>query len=64
MELFDKIYGCYYQVVAKILAESSVQPISRDMMQDIVGQYGFEESALVLCPIPLSHLLRHFRNHG
>ena len=29
MELFDKVYGCYYQVVRHILQQAALNPVNR-----------------------------------
>lgn len=50
MELFDKVYGCYYQVVRRILTEAAKQPISKKQMEAIASLYGFQESALTIIP--------------
>lgn len=50
MELFDKIYSCYYQAVKHILMEAESQPLTVKQMESIVRQYGFEESALTILP--------------
>lgn len=50
MELFDKIYNCYYQIVSCILKESSSVPITKHQMQVICDQYGFLESGLSIIP--------------
>lgn len=50
MELFDKIYGCYYQVVRQILAEAAKQPVTQNKMEAIACQYGYQESALAIIP--------------
>lgn len=50
MELFEKLYGCYYQVVRHILEEAARQPLNRKQMEAIAGQYAFQESALTILP--------------
>lgn len=50
MELFSKVYNCYYQVVARILDESLENPMNRSRMQEICDQYGFGESGLNIIP--------------
>lgn len=50
MELFDKVYGCYFQVISHILEEASRQPLTRTRMEAIIQQYGFTESALTILP--------------
>ena len=49
-ELFDKIYGCYYQAVRKILEEAFSSPITRKRMNEICRETAFEESALAILP--------------
>lgn len=50
MELFDKVYGCYYHVVRHILEEAHRRPITRKDMEAICRTYGFQESALAIVP--------------
>lgn len=50
MELFEKIYGCYYQVVRLILEEASEGPITNKRMESIVSRYGYQDSALTIMP--------------
>ena len=50
MELFDKVYGCYYQVVKHILKQADLNPVSRREVEELCRTYGFEESALALAP--------------
>lgn len=50
LELFDKFYNCYYQVVRKILMESASAPVSAKRMQEICGELAFEESFLSILP--------------
>jgi len=50
MELFHKIYSCYYNVVRHILDEAGHSPITRQDMEDICRAYGFQESALSILP--------------
>ena len=50
MELFDKHYNCYYQVVRHILEEAKASPITRRRMDELSGEYGFGESALTILP--------------
>ena len=49
-ELFDKLYGCYYQVVRRILEAAFKQPLSRREIEEICGIYGYQESALTISP--------------
>lgn len=50
MELFDKIYGCYYQIVSCILQQAAKAPVTKQQMQEICDQYGFLESGLAIIP--------------
>ena len=50
MELFDKWYNCYYQVVRQILAEASDVPVTRSRMNELSMKYGFSESGLSIIP--------------
>lgn len=50
MELFHKIYSCYYNVVRHILDEAWQRPVTRQDMEDICRAYGFQESALSIIP--------------
>ena len=50
MELFDKVYSSYYNVVRHILKEASEHPITRREMEKLCHSYGFEESALTIIP--------------
>ena len=42
MELFHKVYSCYYNVVRHILDEAWQSPITRQDMEDICRAYGFQ----------------------
>lgn len=50
MELFEKIYGCYYQAVGQILKEAAQHPITQERMREIIAERGYQESALILLP--------------
>lgn len=50
MELFSEIYNCYYQVVARIMEESMMHPLTRQDMTKIARVYGYEETALAIIP--------------
>lgn len=50
MELFSEIYNCYYQVVARIMEETQMHPLTRQEMTGIAEAYGYEESALAIIP--------------
>lgn len=49
-ELFDKIYGCYYQTVRRILSEASEAPITQSRMNELSMKYGYSESGLAIVP--------------
>lgn len=48
MELFSEIYGCYYSVVARILAHED--GITQAQADEIAKEYAFSESGLHLIP--------------
>ncbi len=48
--LFSELYTCYYQVVARILEEAARHPLTRRRIEDLVREYGYDESALALIP--------------
>lgn len=50
MELFSKVYNCYYQVVGRILSECVKEPITEKRMREICETYGFGESPLYIVP--------------
>lgn len=50
MELFHKIYNCYYNVVRHILTAATEQPVTRQDMDDICRSYGFQESGTAIIP--------------
>lgn len=54
MDLFDKVYNCYYRVVGKILEEAARHPITRKDMENLAYKYGFGESSLTIVPKLLS----------
>lgn len=58
MELFSEIYGCYYNVMAKVLeqaAESSPRGgLTPEELERIVAEHAFAESSLHLIPRLLS----------
>lgn len=49
-ELFDKLYGCYYQAVRRILAEASEAPITQNRISELSMKYGYLESGLAIVP--------------
>lgn len=50
MEFFSEIYGCYYQIIDRILAEAETHPITRTEMEQICQKHGFSESGLFILP--------------
>ena len=48
--LFSEFYTCYYQVVAKILHEAALQPLTRSRLETLARTYGYDESALAIVP--------------
>lgn len=50
MELFDKIYNCYFQVVSCILDEASIQPATKAGIQSVFDEMGFLESGFTMIP--------------
>ena len=50
MELFHKIYSCYYQVVKHILMEAEKQPLTKKQIEALVREYGFQESTWIILP--------------
>ena len=50
MELFDKVYGCYYRVIRHILEQAAAGPVKRHQVEELCRRYGFEESVLALEP--------------
>lgn len=47
-ELFDKLYGCYYLAVRRILAESKKEPITKERIMELSMKYGYLESGFVI----------------
>ena len=50
LPLFSEFYTCYYQVVAKILHEAALQPLTRSRLETLARTYGYDESALAIVP--------------
>lgn len=50
MELFSKIYSCYYQVVERILEEALLNPVTEKQITELIQKYGFAESVLTILP--------------
>ena len=50
MELFDKIYGCYYHIIRRMLTAAADHPLTSQDMEDICRTLGFQESALAILP--------------
>ncbi len=49
-ELFDEIYGCYYQAVRHILSQASADSITPTRMNELSIKYGYLESGLAIVP--------------
>jgi len=50
MELFEKVYGCYYRAVKRILEEASEKTLTARQMEEMIRENGFQESALTIIP--------------
>ena len=50
MELFEKIYGRYYEIVRTIVIATSIKPRSRQEIEQLARSQGFQESALAIVP--------------
>lgn len=50
MELFEKVYGCYYQVIRCLLEEGAKKPLTKGEMDEFIRKHGFLESSLFLLP--------------
>ena len=50
IDLFDKIYGCYYQVVRRALEAAAHEPLTRRDLDRICAAYGYRESGLTIVP--------------
>lgn len=50
MELFEKVYGCYYQVIRCLLEEGTKKPLAKGEMDEFIRKHGFLESSLFLLP--------------
>lgn len=50
MELFEKYYNCYYQVIRHILMEAESSPVTEKRMRELSELYGYQESALAIVP--------------
>lgn len=48
MEFFSEIYGCYYEIVAQILARADIDAVSKQEILDITDRLGFSESGLTI----------------
>ena len=48
--IFNEIYGCYYQAVAKIIGVAIDGGLTEKKMQEIASEYAFEESFLTIVP--------------
>ena len=50
MELFEEIYGSYFQVIRKILFEAGTRPLTRKEMEADILSTASMESALAILP--------------
>jgi len=50
MELFSEIYSCYYKVVENILNTASKEPVTKEVITEIIDNNGFSESAFYILP--------------
>lgn len=67
MELFDKLYGCYYNILRHMLTLAADHPITRQEMEELCRAYGFQESALAILPRIMDHtwpLLEENESHA
>lgn len=48
--IFNEIYGCYYQAVAKIIGVAIDGELTERKMQEIASEYAYEESFLTIVP--------------
>ena len=50
MELFDKLYNCYYTAARHILEAAASRPVGRQEMEHLCRSHGFQETFLSLIP--------------
>lgn len=50
MELFDKVYGCYYHIMDHMLEAAGRGRLTQREMEEICRAYGFQESPLAILP--------------
>ena len=48
--IFNEIYGCYYNAVAKMISLAVDGRLTESKMNDIASEYAFEESLLTIIP--------------
>ncbi len=54
--LFSELYTCYYHVVACILEEAKLHPVTRQDMESLAKEFGYDESALSIVPCLTGHV--------
>ena len=48
--IFNEIYGCYYNAVAKMISLAVDGRLTESKMNEIASEYAFEESLLTIIP--------------
>lgn len=48
--IFNEIYGCYYNAVAKMISLAVDGRLNEKKMSEIASEYAFEESMLTIIP--------------
>jgi len=48
--IFNEIYGCYYNAVAKMISPAVDGRLTESKMNEIASEYAFEESLLTIIP--------------
>jgi len=48
--IFNEVYGCYYNAVAKIIGLATEEKLNEKKLQEIAAEYAFEESVLTILP--------------
>ncbi len=56
LSLFSELYTCYYHVVACILDEAKLHPVTRQDMESLAKEFGYDESALSIVPCLTGHV--------
>ncbi len=64
MELFSEIYGCYYTVLARVLARAHGSSATRAEIEAIVEESGFADTAFHLLPKLISGEWPLLTEHG